>query len=268
MFSPEVVEEIKKATFPPEVVEQVKNCIESRGHTTERFADIAGVSASTLYRMFRGDPISHKSLVAIYKAMHGGDHVEVLKDLAGRNPENKALQEAANNYKNQKLSFDADPEVLSFLCRDKVAFRIYSLLLYEEGVSREIVRDEMGKMGLEAFDELLNKNKLVEVKPGCYRLLNIRQAFSDGETLQKSCLRTFELYDPDTYATKQSGIGNLIGWISEEGFGESKEVLMEAGAKIIQILRKHPGQIPFSVATGLVRLFDEINFQKNSEGLS
>ncbi|HET9239209.1 MAG TPA: hypothetical protein VFO10_18255 [Oligoflexus sp.] len=253
----------------PEVIADVEKYIaEKPNFSKERFAEVSGISYRTLYRFLLGEQISQKSLIAILKTVHGGDHAEVLKELAQRYPGNKSLQEAADNYKNQKLSSDADPEVIAFLRRDKVTFRVYSLLLYEEGVSREIIREEMGKMGLEAFDELLNKDKLVEVKPGCYRLLNYKQGFSDGETLQMSCLRTFELYDPDTYATKESGIGNLIGWISEEGFGESKEVLMEAGAKIIQILRKHPGRIPFSVATGLVRLFDEINFKKNSEGLS
>jgi hypothetical protein len=267
MFPP-VDEEVKKATFPPEVVDEVKKYMKDRGYSIERFADIAGVGESTLYRLFRDQSISHKSLVAIYKAIHGGDHVEVLKDLAQRNPENKPLQQAADNYKNLQLSFDVDPELIEFFCRDRLTFRLFILLTYDDGVSREIVRDEMGKMGIELFDELLTKNKLIEVKPGCFRVLNNRPAFQSGEVLQKLCGLHFELFDSDTYLSRLSAIGFLFGWITEEAFAEAKNVLMSTGARLIEIIQKNPGPIPFSSATGLIRILDDVNFQKNREGLS
>ncbi len=253
----------------PEVIADVEKYIASRPNfSREKFAKLGKISDRTVYRLLAGEPVSQKSLIAILKVIHGGDHVEVLKQLAETYPDNKALQEAADCYKNLRLSFDVDDDLKEFFCRDGLTYRVYLLLTYDEGVSREIVREEFGKIGLELFDELLNKNKLIEVKPGCYRLANNRQGFSDGEILKTLAGRLFELYDPSTFGTKDSQLTHMSGWVSDEGFAEIKDVALKAGLRFIEIVRNYPGSIPFSLATGLIKIREDINFKKNSEGLS
>ena len=47
-----------------------------------------------------------------------------------------------------------------------------------------------------------------------------------------------------------------------------KDVALKAGLRFMDIENKYPGSIPFSLATGLIKIRDDINFQENSEGLS
>ena len=252
----------------PEVVDEVKGFIEARNFSVERFASLANVGESTMYRFFRGESISEKSLIAILRVIHGSNHGEVLKQLAERYPDNKDLQKSADFHKTLKSSFDVDEELKQFYTRDTISYQIYIVLTYEDGVSPEIIRDEFGKYGMKLFDELFGKNKLIEVKPGCYRLANLNQGFLDGEILRVLAGRVFELFQPDTFMTKESQITHLTGWTNEEGFAAMKDVELKAGLMVIDILNKYPGTIPFSVATGLIKIRDSINFKKNSEGLS
>ncbi|EFX59907.1 hypothetical protein DAPPUDRAFT_346480 [Daphnia pulex] len=253
----------------PEVIADVEKYIASRPNfSREKFAALGKISDRTVYRFLAGEQVSQKSFIAILKVIHGSNHGEVLKQLVEKYPGNKDLQKSADFYKTMRLSFDVDDDLKQFFCRDGLTYQIYLLLTYEDGVSRGIVHDEFGKMGLKLFDELLSKSKLVEVKPGCYRLANHRQGFFEGGILKTLAGRVFELYDADTFGTQDSQLTHMSGWVSEEGFAEIKDVALKAGLRFMDIENKYPGSIPFSLATGLIKIRDDINFQKNSEGLS
>ena len=252
----------------PEVVDEVKRFIDAKNLSIEKFAGLADVGESTIYRLYRGESISDKSLVSILKVIHAGNHHVVLKELAEAYPDNKNLQDAAACYKKAKYSFVTDSELKEFYGRDRLSQRLYILLTYDEGVSREIVREEMGKMGIELFDELLNKGKLTEIKPGCYRLPNNRQGLVDGELLKILGIRTFEQYDKNTYLTDDSAIGYLTGWVDEQGFGELKQCGLATGMRYLEIMERRPGRIPFAIASCQVKILNEVDFKKNSEGLS
>ncbi|RYZ85237.1 MAG: hypothetical protein EOP04_16405 [Proteobacteria bacterium] len=253
----------------PEVIADVEKYIASRpNYSKEKFAAQGKISDRTVYRFLAGESVSQKSFIAILRVIHGSNHGEVLKMLLDKYPDNEDLQKSSEFYKSKQLSFEVEDDLKQFFCRDSLTYQIYLMLTYEGGVSREKIQFEFGQSGIKLLDELATKRKLDEISSGYFRLANYKQGFFDGAILKTLAGRVFELYEPNTFGTKESQITHLTGFVSEDGYGKMKEVALKAGLKFIDIEKEHPGTIPFALATGLIKIRENIESNKHSEGLS
>jgi len=253
----------------PEVIADVEKYIATRPNfSKEKFAAQGKISDRTVYRFLKGESVSQKSFIAILRVIYGNNHGEVLKTLVEKYPDNEDLQKSSEFYKSKQLSLDVEDDLKSFFCRDGLTYQVYLMLTFEDGISKENIQFEFGQSGVKLLDELMAKGKLKEVRPGHFRLANYRQGFFEGPILKTLAGRVFELYDPDTFGTKESQLTHMTGWVSEVGFGKMKDVALKAGLKFIDIEKEHPGTIPFALATGLIKIREDVESHKNSEGLS
>lgn len=238
-----------------------------------RFAAKAGISHKTLARFLDGEPTSPKTVMAILEAVHGNNIGKVLKTLSSKYPEDNDIEKMSQIYK-EKGANSADPSIKDFARRSLFSYMMNVLLSRDEGTSRTEIHNALGSAGLEFLDELRENDMIVEMDGDRFRFHETRHGFGDGETARIFNSFLFGLYDPKTYATKDSHIGHLYGWINEEGLSEIKDVLLGAVLKCAQIEQKYSSgperlkcTIPFAIGTGMVKICD-VQPKNNSEALS
>ncbi len=244
----------------PDVVAEVEGYIESRPNfSVEKFASQGKISERTVYRFLAGEKIAARSLMQILKVLHGNNHGEVLATLRSKYPEDRSLKKMEKFYQDKELSLVVDQYLKDFFVRNTSTYKTLCLLTKYSGLGREDIVAELGIGGGQLFDELLAEGKLIATKLGRYRLEPNALGFFDGKIAKALSLMLFNLYDPETYGTKDAQIGHSSGWVSQEGLTLIKETLIQAFIKCNQIEKENPGSIPFCVSTGMIKISERMD---------
>ncbi len=251
-----------------DVADSVRNFIKVKKHLSiKRFAGKAEVAEKTISRLLAGERVSRKSLLGILNALHGNHILNALDDYRKRYPDDQDVEKMVQFYKEKNSGNAVDQSVRSFAMRNIFTYQLNAILSEDDGVTKDEICEVLGSKGIELLDQLLVDQKAICLPNGNYRLVNVRNGFADGDSAKAFNSFLFNLYDSRTFATKDSQIGHLYGWSSEEGIAEIKKILIEALIKCAAVEKKYPGRISFAIGTGMVKIFKGIT-SKNKEALS
>jgi hypothetical protein len=255
----------KEVFMFPEVIAEVKGFIDARNVSVEKFASQARVGERTMYRFLKGEPVSEKIFLKILQTVHGKNYKQTLNALREKYPDDESIKRLVLMYESKaKQNLVVDEFFRDFYTKNVDNYRLVSLLSNDEGVSKAEIQAQLGSKGLKGLEVLSLNGKVTDLGQGRYRLEKHRYGFFDGNTAKALTTLAISLYDPETFGTSDSQIGHMNGWTSEEGLKQIKQTLMEAIMKCLKIEANNLGNVPFSLATCMIKTQEETSDNDSS----
>lgn len=225
----------------------------------DKFAEESGTGKKTISRFLKGQKVSNKSLYGIYSALYGDKRIEMLELQVRKEPDNPIFRDQLNFFKTQGITENFDTSTMIDWEESNPHFRVMNLLCHSHGVRESFIERKFGTTALEILETLWAKDLLEKLESGYIRLKNYRFGAYNGQSARSFLLMTVSCYQPETFGTKDSQLTHTFGRVSDKGFTVMKGILARATLELTQAEKDHPGNIPFSLGTVMIKIVDDVN---------
>jgi transcriptional regulator with XRE-family HTH domain len=229
---------------------------ESPARSLQSIAQKAGIAEKTLRRILNDESRpSDKTVLSIAKAIFGRRS----KDLFNFILEYKDgdLDRLREIFASCEVDLEQSEKLNRHIASSQVWYKVVALLTHERGVLQSQVERNLGIQGLKVLETLVDQGHALPLEKSRFKLSSKFVGQFDGGTLKNILTQCIQMYDLESFGTELSQIGHVQNWVDGEGRKQVRQALFELMAKVIDISKKHPGDIPITTMTSMISLVED-----------
>lgn len=228
---------------------------ESPARTLQAIAMKAGVAEKTLRRILNDETRpSDKTALAIAKAVFGRKSKELFNFMLEY--KDGDLDRMRDIFATCEVDLEHSDRLNRYISSSQVWYKVVALLTHEKGTSISELERNLGVQGVKALEGLVEQGYAIPAERDRFKLASRYIGQFDGAMLKNILTQCIQMYDVDTFGTDISQIGHIQNWVSEEGRKQVRQALFELMARVIDISKKHPGDIPITTLTSMISLVE------------
>lgn len=228
---------------------------ESSARTLQSIAQKAGIAEKTLRRILNDETRpSDKTALSIAKAIFGRRSRELFNFMLEY--KDGDLNKMRDIFATCEVDLEQSEKLNRYVASSQVWYKVVALLTHERGASPAELERNLGVQAVKALEGLVEQGYAVPLDKDRFKLTSRFVGQFDGSMLKNILTQCIQMYDVDTFGTEFSQIGHVQNWVNEEGRRQVRQALFELMAKVIDISKKHPGDIPITTLTSMISLVE------------